>query len=79
MRDTCSSLLDGKDGYPAFFLTDVVQLSHRMVDSSPPLGKCVINTFSNHCAGRAGFRRLLEYSELELYLLYLTSRYPSMY
>lgn len=79
MRDTCSLLLDGKDGYPAFFLTDVVQLSHRTVDSSPPLGECVINTFSNPCAGRAGFRRQFEYTELELNLLCLTSRYPSMY
>lgn len=50
MGSTCSSLLDGRDGYPAFFLTDVVQLSHRMVDLSPPLGECVMDTFSNRCA-----------------------------
>lgn len=79
MRDTCPSLLAGKDGYPALVLTDVVQLSHRMVDSSPPLAECVINTFSSPCAGRAGFRRQFEYAELQLNLLCLTSTHPSMY
>ena len=74
MKDTCSLLLDGKDGYPAFVLTDVVQLSHRIVDSSSPLGESLINTFSSPCAGRAGFGRPFDYAELKLNLLCLISR-----